>query len=206
MNGKQDAPSRGAKHRSPEQQQGPAAMVQVMHAWEGLTDQEYLTWRVTAKSRRREGINLFKSVNLRRLLRGEELVRLPPGPRPVNPAAVLKRLIILNQYGRITLKLELRRAPTEPMTLWGSRPCNRGAAKPDKCPRLGWLKTRSKRPYDITQLYFRKHREYLIKNYVKLVGKRIFIRLRHERDEGAQFYEQVQAVVPPATGWTPKNP
>jgi hypothetical protein len=200
MKGKPDAANAGRPARSPAQQQGPAAMVQVMQAWEGLTDEEFLTWRVTAKSRRREGINLFKAVNLRRLLRGEELVLLPPGPKPVNPMPVLKRLTIRNQCGRLTLKLEFRRAPTEPMTLWGARPCNRGSAKPDKCPRLGWLNTRSKRPYDITQLYFRKHREYLIKNHVQIVGKRIFIRLRRERDEGPQFYEQVSAVVPPPEG------
>jgi hypothetical protein len=206
MKAKQDAAHARRSRRSAAQQQGPAAMVKVMQAWEGLTDEEYLTWRVGAKSRRRQGINFFKAVNLRRLLRGEELVRLPPGPRPVNPMPVLKRLIIRNRFGRITLKLEFRRAPTEPMTLWGARPCNRGAAKPDKCPLLGWLKTRSKRPYDITQLYFRKHRGYLLKNYVQLVGKRIFIRLRWERDDGPQFYEQVQAIVPPPETETLKNP
>ena len=60
-------------------------MTQVMRAWEELTDEERLTWNVTGKSRRMTGINLFKSVNLRRLRRGDELARLPPQPRPINP-------------------------------------------------------------------------------------------------------------------------
>ena len=197
MTGKHDTGGAGPKGRSPEQRQGPAAMTQVMQAWEGLTDEEFLTWRVEGRSRRRQGINFFKTVNLRRLLRGEELARLPPPSRTFNPKPVLKRLSIRNRAGRITLVVELHRAPTDPMTIWGSRPCNRGSARPDKCPRLGWLPARANRRFDITDLYFKKHRAYLIQNQVQIVGKRIFIRLRHERDEGANLYEQVSAVVPP---------
>ena len=196
MAGKPAKEGGGRKGRSAEQQQGPAAMTQVMKAWEELTDLERLTWRVQGKSRRMEGINYFKTVNLRRLLRGEELARLPPSPKVFNAKPILKRLSIRNRAGRITLMLELHRAPTEPMTIWGSRPCNRGSARPDKCPRLGWLRARANRRRNITDLYFKKHREYLIRNQVQMVGKRIFIRLRHERDEGANLYEQVSAVVP----------
>jgi hypothetical protein len=198
MTGKQDAAARGSKGRSAAQQQGPIAMRQVMQAWEGLTDEEYLTWRVEATSRRRKAINYFKTVNLRRLLRGEELTRLPSPSKPFNPKPVLKRLRIQNRGGRITFKLELNRALTEPMTIWGARPCNRGSAKPDKCPRLGWLRAGRSLKRDITRLYFGKHRDYLVRNQVQMVGKRIFVRLRHERDEGANLYEQINAVVPPS--------
>jgi hypothetical protein len=191
--------------RSARQQLGPAAMTQVMKAWDGLTEEEYLTWRVAANGRRRQGINYFKMVNLRRLLRGEELTRLPPQPKPFNPKPLLKRLCIHNRGGRITLKLQLHRAPTEPVTIWGSRPCNRGSAKPDRCPRLGWLRAGASLQHDITQLYFKKHREHLLRNQVPIVGKRIFIRLRRETDEGAMLYEQVQAVVPPPEGATRKK-
>ena len=124
-------------------------------------------------------------------------LRLPPQPKVFNPKPVLKRLRIRNRGRRITLVLELHRAPTEPMTIRGSRPCNRGSARPDKCPRLGWLPARANRQHDITDLYFKKRRDYLIRNRVRMVGKRFFIRLRHERDEGANLYEQVNAVVPP---------
>jgi hypothetical protein len=96
-------------------------------------------WRVAATSQRRKAINYAKTVNVRRLLRGEELIRLPPQPGPINPKPLLKRLRIRNQFGRLPLTLDLHRAPAELMTLWGARPCNRGAAKPDNCPRLGWL-------------------------------------------------------------------
>jgi hypothetical protein len=190
----------GGEGRSAEQQQGPAAMTQVMKAWEELTDLERLTWRVQGKNRRMEGINYFKTVNLRRLLRGEELARLPPLPKLFNAKPILKRLSIRNRGGRITITLELRRAPTEPITVWGARPCNRGLAKPHKCPRLGWLRVSASLVSNITRLYFKKHREYLIRRQVQLVGKRIFIRIRREVDEGANLYEEVHAVVPVPEG------
>jgi hypothetical protein len=171
-------------------------MIQVMQAWEGLTDLEYLTWRVAARSRRRKGINYFKAVNLRRLLRGQTLLRLPPPSAPFNPKPVLKRLLIRNRNRRITLMLELCQSPTEPMTVWGSRPCNRGLAQPDKCPRLGWLPPRARLKCDISELYFSKHREYLIRSQAQIEGKRIFVRLRRELDEGVGHYEQAHAVVP----------
>ena len=206
MTGKLDAASGGRPGRSAEQQQGPLAMAHVMRVWEELTEEEYLAWRVAANSRRKEAISYFKMVNLRRLLRGEELTRLPPAPKAFNSMPVLKGLRIRNQFGRLTLTLDLHRPPTEPMTLWGARPCNRGAAKPDKCPRLGWVSPGKSLHRDITQLYFKKHRAYLIQHEVPLVGKRIFIRLRREQDEGAQFYEEVQAFVPPPGGCTPQKP
>lgn len=205
MRAKRGTAGSASQGRSAAQQRGPIAMRQVMQAWEGLTDEEYQTWRVAASSRRRKAIGYFKSVNLRRLLRGEELARLPPPSRTFNPKPVLKRLSIQNRAGRITFALELHRTPTEPMTLWGSRPCNRGSARPDKCPRLGWLPARANRQFDITDLYFKKHRDYLIRNQVQIVGKRIFIRLRHEIDEGANLYEQVNAFVPPPEEWTRKK-
>jgi hypothetical protein len=197
MTGKRDATSGGRPGRSAEQQQAPLAMKHVMRVWDELTEEEYLAWRVAANSRRTKAISYFKMVNLRRLLREEHLTRLPPASKAFDCMPVLKGLRIRNQLGRLTLTLDLHRPLTEPMTLWGARPCNRGAAKPDKCPRLGWVSPGKSLHRDISQLYFKKHRAYLIQHRVPLVGKRIFIRLRREQDEGAQLYEQVQATVPP---------
>ena len=50
---------------------------------------------------------------------------------------------------------------------------------------------------DITQLYFQKHGEYIIWHRVQLVGKRIFVRLRQERDGAPGVCVGAQAVVPP---------
>ena len=197
MSGKRNADGRDRQKLSADPHQAPAAMTQVMKAWDQLTEEEYLTWRVAAKERRREGVNYFKSVNLRRLLRGDELARLPPPSEAFNAQRVLKGLKIRNWSGQITIELLLRRVLDQPMTVWASRPCNRGAGGPGKCPRLGWLQPRATLVRDITKLYFQKHRSYLIANQVQIVGKRIFVRLRYERDEGANLYEQVEAVVPP---------
>ena len=183
--------------RSPEQQQGSAAFTYVMKMWEELSDEERLAWNAQGSNRRSHGVNYFKTVNLRRARRGEELTRLPPPSKPFEAKPVLKRLVIRNRGARITLKLELRRVPSVPTTVWGARPCNRGLARPDKCPRLGWLIVSAAMMIDITELYFKKHGAHILQHGMELVGKRIFIRIRQEMDDGASLFEEVQAVIPP---------
>jgi hypothetical protein len=167
-----------------------------MKTWEDLSDEERLTWRVEGKLQRTTGINLFKQIDLRRARRGEELARVPPPFKPYDGRPILKRLVIRNRGGWITLHLELRQRPTAPMTVWGARPCNRGLERPAKCPRLGWLPAPKDGATDITELYFQKHGEYIRKHRVQLAGKRIFIRIRREVDGGADSYEEVSALVP----------
>ena len=162
---------RNKKGRSAEQRPGNAAMTQVMSLWEALSDPERLAWNIAGRKRRMRGINYFKMVNLRRAGRGEELARVPPQSKPrLHGASVLKGLDIRNRGGRITLKLEFLRAPPAQMTVWGARPCNRGLAKPDKCPRLGWLPGPKEGLSDITELYFQKHGEYIKAHRLQLAG------------------------------------
>ena len=179
-----------------------------MNAWEQLSDEERLTWRTYAATRRRKGIAIFKQVNLRRLRRGEELSRLPPVAKVYDGKPILKQLLIYNHGTRLTLKLELLRTPTAPTTVWGALPCNRGLERPDKCPRLCWLPEAVDGVCDITRQYYEKYGEHLKARGVQLTGKRIFIRTRRESDEGPNLFEQVQAVVPPpeAPKKTPKSP
>ena len=160
MSGKARKAGRRAKGRSTAQREGSAAMAEVMMGWEELSDEERLAWRTEASNRRIEGVACFKQVNLRRVRRGQEWLRLPPVFKPYDGRPILKRLIILNKGGRIHLKLELYRAPTVPTTVWGALPCNRGKAKPNKCPRLGWLPAAEDGVCDITRQYFQKHGEY----------------------------------------------
>ena len=187
---------RGPKGPSAAQQQGNVALTCVMKAWEHLNDQERLAWRVQGKLRRTNGISYFKSINLRRLRRGEELARVPPQSKPYDDKPVLKGLDLCNRGGWLTLKLEFHRKPTAPMTVWGARPCNRGVERPARCPRLGWLPALKDGASDITAQYFQKHGEYIKKHWAQLAGKRIFIRVRQEVDGGADLYEEVSALVP----------
>jgi hypothetical protein len=121
---------------------------------------------------------------------------VPPPFKPYDGRPILKGLSIRNRDGRITLELELRRVPDAPQTVWASLPCNLGQKKPSSCPRLGWLPAPQGRWSEITKLYFKKHGEYIKEHGLQLVGKRIFIRLRAETDDGPNLYEQVRAVVP----------
>ena len=197
MRGRRGNEGRARRAQSADQRQGNAALIHVMRAWEALSEAEYLAWNVAGKTRRKHGINYFKEINLRRVGRGEELARVPPESKPYNGEPVLKRLVIRNRGGgRLTLELELRRVPTAPMTIWGARPCNHGVTRPDKCPRLSWLPPAKQGVIDITVPYFQKHGAYIQEHGVWLEGKRIFIRIRPEVDEGANLYEEVQAVVP----------
>ena len=100
MRGKRGRGTRGRKGRSPEPRHENAAMTEVIKAWEGLSDEERLPWRLEGESRRMHGINYFKQINLRRLLRGEELARVPPQSKPYDGKPVLKRLRLGNQIGR----------------------------------------------------------------------------------------------------------
>ena len=171
-------------------------MTHVMNAWEDLSDEERLTWRVQGKYLRTTGINYFKKINLRRARRGEELARVPPPFKPYDGGRILKGLTIRNRGDWFTLHLELRRTPTVPMTVWGARPCNRGVERPAKCPRLGWLPAPQGGIIEITELYFRKHGKYVMQRWAEMVGKRIFIRVRQEVDGGVDLYEEVCALVP----------
>jgi hypothetical protein len=186
--------------RSDAQLQGSAALVEVMRAWEALSDQDRLAWDAQGSTRRMKGVNFFKQVNLRRLRRGEELARVPPPLKPYDGGPILKGLAIRNRNGMITLHVELRRLPAAPRTVWGSLPSNLGLKQPHACPRLGWLPHSRSRRIEITGLYFAKHGEHIRRHGLQLVGKRIFIRLRQELDEGASLYEQAKAVVPPPEG------
>lgn len=197
MRGRPGMGARRRTGRSADQQQGSAAFAHVIKAWEELSDEERLTWNTQGSTRRSHGVNYFKAVNLRRVRRGEELTRLPPPSKPYDAKPILKRLVIRNRGDRITLMLELRRVPTVPTTVWGSRPCNRGLARPDKCPRLGWLMVSADAVSEITDLYFIKHGGYIQQQGMELAGKRIFIRIRQEMDDGASLFEEVQAIIPP---------
>ncbi len=190
------------KGPSAEQRQGRTAMAEVMTAWEALSDGERLAWKLQGQSRRMSGINYFKSINLRRARRGEELARVPPQSKLYDGRPVLKGLDIRNRGGQIKLRLEVCRAPSAPTTVWGARPCNLGVARPDKCPRLGWLPAPEDGVSDITELYYEKHGEWIREHGAQLAGKRIFIRIRQEVDDGVNLYEEVKAVAPEPEGRT----
>jgi hypothetical protein len=189
-----DGPRR--RRRSKAQAQGSTAMKLVMQGWEGLTDEERLRWDAQGHPRRMKGVNCFKQVNLRRLRRGEELIRLPRLAGTIDGRPLVRRLDIRNRAGRLTLELELTRKPDAPRTVWGSLPSNRGRRNAHKCPRLGWLPPAHGRWCDLTALYFAKHGQDIKRMGLELPGKRIFIRVRLELDEGRPLYEEVKAVVP----------
>ena len=187
---------RPEKRRSAAQQEWTASVGCASQAWEYLTDEQRLTWNVAASTRRSTGQRYFVQINAPRIRDGKPLLTTPPPPEPPGPRLVLLELIITNRRDRISLKLRLAGVPTGRYTVWGARPCNRGLAGAPKCPRLGPLPASVNQLYNITSLYFLKHGPYIDEHRLPLPGKRIYIRLRQEFDNGPGIYQQVRAIVP----------
>ncbi len=195
------------KECSVAQRNWAAALGWASRAWEHLTDEQRLTCNVDAENRRTTGHRRFTGINARRLRDGKGLLTLPPKVEPFGPRPLLKRLIITNRRGRITLKLELSRVPVGVITVWASRPCSQGRRGCQKCPRLGPLPPPRRGLHDITQLYFEKHGEYVIQHGMQMIGKRIYVRIRPELDATPGLYQEARAMVPPPRDWstTPKK-
>ena len=186
----------GRKGRSAAQREWNIAVGLASMAWEALSDEQRLAWNAEGKSRRSTGQRYFTGINAPRFRDGQEPLTEPPAQPVYSGKLILKRLVICNWVGRITLKLEVSLAPGVRVTVWGSRPCNRGVSRTPDCPRLGDLPVPVGGVADITELYFRKHAEYMRAHGMHLVGKRIFIRIRVEQDAGPGLFEGTNAVVP----------
>jgi len=196
MTRKHGKPARRKHGRSPAQREWTAALGRASIAWEYLDDKHRLLWNVDAETRRMSGQRYFVKINAPRLRDGLELLTKPPRSARYDPKCVLKQLVITQRRGRVVLKVEVDLLPGARYTVWGSRPCNLGVSRYVHCPRLGLLSPPVNGWCDITALYFRKHGDYIIEHELPLVGKRIYIRIRLERDEGPSLYEEVRAVVP----------
>ena len=183
--------------RSADQREWNVAVGLASKAWLDLSDEQYLTWNVAAKSRRTSGQRYFTGVNAPRIRHGQGPLKVPPAVATYNGKRILKRFVISNRGDRITLVLVVSPVPGVRITVWGSRPCNRGILVGIRCPRLGELPAPQGGVSDITWHYFRKHWAYIEKNGVELVGKRIFIQLRVEVGGWGTLREVASAVVPP---------
>jgi hypothetical protein len=185
------------KHgRTPAQRQWTSALGRASIAWEYLSEEQRLLWKVDAEVRRTSGQRCFVKVNAPRLRGGLELLTKPPKLEPYNSKRALHGLAITHRRGRIVLKLAVSPMPGARYTVWGSRPCKLGVSAYIKCPLLGLLPPPVDGRSDITALYFRKHGDYIMQHELPLVRRRIYIRIRQERDQGPALYEEVRAIVP----------
>jgi hypothetical protein len=189
------AQTRRGQSRSPSQREWNAAVGLAATLWEGLTDDERLTWNVAGANHRMSGYNYFVKINAPRLRDRKEPTRLPP-PQALPADNPVRQLLITNTGGRVKLWLQVRRPPTVPITVWASRPCKLGIGDCHKCPRLGMLPPPKRGLCEITRLYFAKHGEYITTHRVPLAGKRIFVRTRLELDGAPSLFRPVSAIVP----------
>ena len=125
--------------RSADQRAWNVAVGLASKAWLDLSDEQYLIWNVAAKSRRMSGQRYFTGVNAPRIRDRQEPLKVPPAVAAYSGKRILKRFTISNRGDRITLVLVVSRVPGVRITVWGSRPCNRGISVGIRCPRLGEL-------------------------------------------------------------------
>jgi hypothetical protein len=177
------------KRRSTEQRQASADFTQVVKAWESLTEQQRLAWRIEGEDRGLSGYNYFIKVNMRRRRDGQEPAALPPldAPYVENPVG---KLVITNRRGRVKLELEVPRTPAARILVFASPACNRGVSRYNKWYiRLGWLPAPRDGRSDITQMYIAKCGR-------PPVGKRVFIRTLVRLEGRPEFPKETHAVVP----------
>jgi hypothetical protein len=183
--------------RSAAQREWNVAVGMASKLWDNLGEPQRLAWTARAKTRRSSGQRYCTGVNAPRFRDRQEPLTEPPAPPTYSGKNILRRLVIRNQGGRITLKLEVSHVPGVRVTVWGSRPYKPGISVGIRCPRLGELPAPEGGVSDITWLYFGKHWEYIEKHGVELVGKRIFIQVRVELEGWGALYEPASALVPP---------
>jgi hypothetical protein len=192
---KHSQPLRRRKARSHDQRRWNESMKLAAKAWDRLTDEQRLAWHSAGKSRRTSGRSYFIRINLSRFYNGEEiLVRPPPSEVPYGKR-VLQWLLITQHRGGLSIKLEVTPVPGARFTVWASRPCNPGRSACPKCPRLGPLPPPIDGWSDIAPLYLQKHGAYIRTQRLELAGKRIFVRLRQELDEGPSLFQSINACV-----------
>jgi hypothetical protein len=196
MAAKPRPPYRRRAERSPAQEQWNAAVGLASKAWEALTDQQRRSYNTEGKNRRTSGHRVYVQQNAGRIRDGLEPRTELPERKAYSGKLLLKQLLITNRSGRITLKLEVSHAPGVRVTVWASRPVNRGVSRRPKCPRLGDLPAPAGGLSDITRLYFAKHGPYIMEHRLPMVGKRIFVLTRVELDDGPGSREATDAVVP----------
>jgi len=196
MAGKPSPGGRRRRRRSVDQRAWNAAVGRASIAWEYLSDEQRRSWNLGGKAWRMSGQRYFVQINARRIFEGLAVLTEPPGQGPYSAKRVLKRLLITNRRGRFRLKVQVSPAPGARYSVWGSRPCNLGISRCFHCPRLGPLPAPSGGWSEITALYFGKHGDYILDHELQMVGKRIYIRVRQERDEGPALHEEVRAVLP----------
>ena len=181
------------KRRSAEQRTASADFTQVVKAWESLTDQQRLNWRIEGETRGVSGYNYFIKVNMRRRRDGQEPAALPPLDTPYleNPVG---QLVITNRRGRIKLELEVSRTPAGRIVVFASPACNRGLSRYNKwyC-RLGWLPAPRDGRSNITQMYVARFGK-------PPVGKRLFIRTLVRLEGRPEFPKETHGVVPAPEG------
>ena len=181
------------KRRSAEQRTASADFTQVVKAWESLTDQQRVTWRVTPESKGLSGYNYFIKLNMRRRRDGQDPAIMPPRDTPYieNPVG---QLLITNRGGRPKLELEVLGTPAARIVVFASPPSNRGLSRYNKWYyRLGWLPVPRHGRSDITRMYVARFGK-------PPVGKRVFIRTLVRMEGWAEFPKETHAVVPPPEG------
>ena len=187
-----------ANPQAPDQQAIRANWARVSARWRTLTPAQRAAWRVSGRDARTtarlgrsvalNGYNYYVRVNSARAAIGLPLLDVPPNvPQfPLNPVG---ELLITNQAGVITLRLQVPSLPVEHTCVYGAAPCSAGISCVQHLPFLGLLPAPVEGLSDITNLYVARYG-------VPGVGKAVFVRTRQHIDGWNDLFKQTSAIVP----------
>jgi hypothetical protein len=187
-----------ANPRAPDQQVIRANWGRVSARWRALTPEQRDAWHLAARDTRTaarlgrsvplNGYNYYIRVNNARAAIGLPLLDSPPDlPQfPLNPVG---KLLITDQAGVITLRLQVLSPPIEHVCLYGAAPCSAGISCVQHLPFLGFLPAPVDGWSDITSLYVARYG-------VPPVGKAVFIRTRQQINGWNDLFKQTSALVP----------
>ena len=152
--------------RTAQQQEHRRNVRAVSGRWSTLTAEQRAAWCAFAANRyfvneegrqvRRNGYNLFVSLDTRRADLGLPQFDLPPA-EPVFSDNPMGELVITNTGGRITLKLRVPSPPAQYTLVQGARPVGTGVRCVQHFPFLGLLPPPADGWSDITELYVARH-------------------------------------------------
>ena len=166
--------------------------------WRNLSDARQAAWRAVAgqcrcrstgkEDAKLSGCQLFVKINCALAAVRLEPVLAPPKPVKFGPNPV-KRLVIRNEQGRITLELWLGKAPAAYIVVRGSPPCSRGILVRSNYSKIGLLTAPVRGHNEITAFYVERFG-------VPPVGSCVFIRTRQMIGGWEDDFKDISAVVP----------
>jgi hypothetical protein len=166
--------------------------------WSTLTDEQYLAWNTSARTRQTHpvlgqsgvlsGYELAVQINMQLATFGLPMTPTP-SPVPIFPDNPVSDLLIIRTDGAVSMQLVLSAQPVQFIVVLGARPQNPGASYVDHYNILGVLPDPENGLSDITDLYLAAFK-------LLPAGQRVFIRTVQQINGWRDLPKTISARIP----------